>query len=244
MNSSLPDKSTPAGAQLVGGVWLPATERHFVGMMKDNKKNHRVVDGKLTYQYRKLEAAMKEIPANRRRGCLDIGAHVGLWAMWLVKEFEHVHCFEPMQAFADILPFNMPAENYTLHNTALGKVTGTAQLLVPQGVTGNAHIVTGGKAPTPEYASQPQFEVQVVPLDAMHFEQPIDFIKIDVEGYELQVVEGAEQTLRTHKPFIVIEQKGNDNKFFGQPKEAALNYLRKLGMRHRWDIGGDWFLGW
>ncbi len=105
----------PPNAKLVGGVWLPEGERHFVEMMLHNKKRRHVEDGKHTYQWHKIQAVLRALPADRRRVCLDIGAHVGLWAMWLVREFAHVHSFEPVAAHADIYPFNMPSDNYTLH---------------------------------------------------------------------------------------------------------------------------------
>jgi FkbM family methyltransferase len=227
------------GAKLVGGVWLPETEHHFVKMMVDNKKNHREVDGKLTYQYRKLEDAMNRIPKDRKRVCVDIGAHVGLWAMHLCKFFQHVHCFEPIKLHGDILPHNMPKDNYTLHRCALGDVARKVAIEVPPGVTGNAHVVGAG-------------DIDCYPLD--HFvmtpdgfpliEGHIDFIKIDVEGFELQVVQGAKETLLKHKPFMVLEQKGNDTKFMGQPRNAALNWLLGIGMVSLNEIGGDHFLGW
>lgn len=224
---------TVPGAKLVGGVWLPETEHHFVKMMTLNTKNHREVKGKLTYQYRKLEAAMRDIPKDRRRTCIDIGAHVGLWAMWLVGEFKFVHCFEPIALHADILPHNMPSDNYKIHRFALGDTVGAVKIEVPPGVTGNAHVVPG------------EGTIPMRPLDDFDFEtEQIDFIKIDVEGFELQVVKGAEQLLRKHRPFMVLEQKGNDQKFFNQPREAALNWCRSIGMKPRYEIGGDWFIGW
>lgn len=234
-----------AGAKLVGGVWLPATEHHFEKMMVQNTKNHRRVDGKLTYQYRKLEAAMQMIPADRRRTCLDIGAHVGLWAMWLVKEFEHVHCFEPVPLHRAILPHNMPTDNYTVHAVALGSEAGTVNIVVPQGVTGNAHVVPPGTVQAPDYAKEPQVcGVEMVTLDSMFFAVPIDFIKIDVEGFELEVLKGARETLLKNKPYMVLEQKGNDAKFFNQPKLSGLTYAQSLGMKIRKEIGGDYLLGW
>ncbi len=65
-----------ANAKLVGGVWMPATERHFVEMMRPGAKRHAIRDGKWTYQTHKLDTAMRYV--ENRRVCIDIGAHVGL----------------------------------------------------------------------------------------------------------------------------------------------------------------------
>lgn len=219
------------GAKKVGGVWLPETEKHFVEMMLHNSKNHREVDGKLTYQYRKLEAAMKRIPAERRRRCLDVGAHVGLWAMWLVREFAWVECFEPIEAFSSILPHNMSADNYTLHKLALGDQEGSVSFMVTPHNTGNSHVVEG------------EGDIPVRTIDSFEFCE-VDFIKIDVEGFELKVVQGAKETLLRERPFMVLEQKGNDVALMGGKRNEALEWCRGLGMKPLYEIGDDWFLSW
>jgi FkbM family methyltransferase len=220
----------PARAKLVGGVWLPDTEQHFVEMMLHNKKRTRVVDGKHTYQYHKLEAAMAFVPPERRRVAVDIGAHVGLWSMWLVKLFGHVHAFEPVAHHAVLFAWNVPAANVTLHRVALGERAGAVSLTVPPEQTGNAHVAGDG-------------EVPMLRLDSLRLAR-VDFLKIDVEGYELPVLRGAEQTLRRCKPIMVVEQKGNDAKFYGQPRNAAAGWLKTLGARDLQTISGDHIMGW
>jgi len=236
---------TPRDARLVGGVWLPAGEEHFTDWMQHSRKA-RTVEGKLTYQYHKLEAAVRLQPADRREVALDIGAHVGLWAMWLVRAFAHVHAFEPVPSLAGILPFNMDRANWTLHRTALGARTGTVAITVPEDVTGNAHVAVEGRHPGARYARTDAAEtwlgVPMTTLDALAIAH-VDFIKIDVEGYELPVVQGARETILRRRPNIVIEQKGNDS-IYGDPKDAALAYLRALGMTPLEEVGGDWILGW
>lgn len=221
------------GAKLVGNVWLPATEQHFVEMMIHNRKNHREVEGKLTYQYRKLEAAMKRIPADRRRRCLDIGAHVGLWAMWLQKEFAWVECFEPVEAFAAILPHNMTQDNYTLYRVACGAEEGLVAFDINPAITGNTHV----------NLKRADGTVPVRTIDSYDFRE-VDFIKIDVEGFELKVVQGARETLLRERPFMVLEQKGNDAKLMGGKKNEALDWCKGIGMVAEYEIGDDWFLHW
>ncbi len=220
----------PPHAKLVGGVWLPEGERHFVEMMLHNKKRRHVEDGKYTYQWHKIQAVLRALPADRRRVCLDIGAHVGLWAMWLVREFEHVHSFEPVAAHADIYPFNMPSDNYTLHRCALGETEGAVRIELDPEQSGCAHV--GGPG-----------EIPMRTLDSFGFER-VDLIKIDVEGYELPVVRGATETILRCRPVMIVEQKGNDAKTYGQPRDAALGYLKGLGLREIHCIAGESILGW
>jgi FkbM family methyltransferase len=234
----------PGNARLVGGVWLPDTEEHFEEMMLRNKRM-RVVDGKHTYQYHKIEAAMRFQPIDRRRVCLDIGAHVGLWAMWLTKWFDVVHSFEPVPWFANIYPYNVNMEKARLYPVALGDRADEVSISVPEDMTGNSHIAIPGRVPDRRdgHGDVRQCDsVSMIPLDSLEFAD-VDFIKIDVEGYELQVVQGAVETIKRWSPNIVIEQKGNEQAY-GQPRDAACSFLRGLGMRDLQVISGDHIMGW
>jgi hypothetical protein len=70
------------------GVWFPDGEKHFPDWMT---KNGEVVDGRGTYQIKKLREAMGWV--KKLRTAVDVGGHVGLWAMHLAKKFEHLHAF-------------------------------------------------------------------------------------------------------------------------------------------------------
>ena len=235
----------PQGAKLVGGVWLPASEEHFVEMMSPGAKRFREVAGRWTYQYHKIERAMKVQPEGRRRICLDIGGHVGLWAMWLTGWFDTVHSFEPVPGFADIYPLNVNMRRAVLHRLALGGREGEVTISIPLDMTGNSHVAIPGRDPDRRDGHGPVDQISGVPmvtLDSLGFDD-VDFVKIDVEGYELPVVQGARETLLRNRPNIVIEQKGND-RFYGDPPRAALSFLEGLGMRKLDLISGDYILGW
>ncbi len=79
-------------------------------------------------------------------------------------------------------------------------------------------------------------------LDSFGFED-VDFIKIDVEGFERAVIEGGERTIRTWRPNIVVEQKGNEAAY-GEPRDAALTLLKSWGMKPLEVLSGDWVMGW
>ena len=234
----------PPRAKRVAGVWLPEGERHFEDMILNHSKVG-VVDGKGTYQVHKLRAALRHQPPWRRRVCLDVGAHVGLWAMWLVREFDHVHSFEPVPLHADIYPFNVDAANATLHRAALGREAGTVSITVPLDQTGNAHIAIEGRHPGTRHGGDDTDTWHGVPmaaLDSFGFAD-VDLIKIDVEGTERAVIEGGRETILRCRPNVVIEQKGNEAAY-GEPRDAAVRTLRALGMEPLEVISGDWILGW
>ncbi|MFQ5954705.1 MAG: FkbM family methyltransferase [Kiloniellales bacterium] len=239
----------PGGARLVGGVWLPATERHLVEIMQPGAKRHAVRGGKWTYQLHKLEAAVGLVPGDRRRVAVDVGAHVGLWSMWLVKMFEHVHAFEPVPLHARLFERNVTDHNHTLYRIALGDREGRVSLSVPPDQTGHAHVADGARPHDqrggmlgPETWERIA-EVPMKTLDGLGLEQ-VDFIKVDVEGYELKVIEGARETLLRCRPVLVVEQKGNDRAVYGGGQDEALGWLNSIGARRLCVISGDYIIGW
>lgn len=236
----------PRHAKLVGGVWLPKSEVHFEDMMLRNRKRSRVVAGKHTYQYHKIEAALRHQPAARRRVCLDIGGHVGLWAMWLTEAFALVHSFEPVPLHADLYERNVDMTKARLHRIALGRESGSVSVTVPLLQTGGAHVATPQANPGAKYNpgndSETWHGVPMVTLDSLRIAD-VDLIKIDVEGYELPVIEGGRETILRWRPNIVIEQKGNEAAF-GEPRNAALDRLKSWGMREIQVISGDYIMGW
>lgn len=239
----------PAGARLVGGVWLPAGERHLVEMMRPGAKRHTLRGGKWTYQLHKLEAALGFLPADRRRVAVDVGAHVGLWSMWLVSAFEHLHAFEPVPLHAELFERNVVARNCTLHRMALGDRAGRVSLSVPPDQTGHAHIADGARAHHQRgggLGPESWAHISGVPigtLDGLGLDR-VDFIKVDVEGYELAVLKGARETLLRCRPVLVVEQKDNDRSVYGGTRDEALAWLAALGARRLKVISGDYILGW
>ena len=67
-------------------------------------------------------------------------------------------------------------------------------------------------------------KIELKKLDDYEFTN-IDFIKIDVEGFENQAVLGAKETLIRNKPIVIVEQKGFSNKY-GEKEFEAIDTLK------------------
>jgi FkbM family methyltransferase len=215
----------------VGGVWLPAHEQHMSYWMTTNKKA-RTVDGKLTYQYHKLEAALQHVRVWDM--CIDVGGHVGLWAMHLSKRFDFLHAFEPVSLHRKCFAMNMPANNYMLHKEACGAAPGKVTIITTKGSSGDSKVdpaATGG-------------DVDVVRLDdALPGLTGCGLIKLDCEGYEIFALQGAAGILQANRPVVVVEQKHNFAEKYGQDKQGAVLWLReKQGYRQAQEIGGDFIM--
>ena len=209
----------------VGGVWLPAHETHLVAWMQNRNE---IVDGKLTYQYHKLQAALGYVKAWRT--AVDVGAHCGLWSMHLVKRFASVQAFEPVEDHRQCFASNVAAMNVRLHACALGEVDGKCSIHTSRTSSGDSWVDGSGNIPIQRLDD---FDL----LD-------VDFIKLDCEGYELLALKGGEQMLKRCRPCVIVEQKPGRAQKFGLEETAAVNYLQDLGAKLRQVMSGDYILSW
>jgi FkbM family methyltransferase len=212
-----------------GGVFLPDGETHLVEWMR--KVNHRI-DGKLTYQWKKIEAALAHV--KQWRTAIDVGAHCGLWSMHLAKRFQLVHAFEPVAAHRECFEANLRGAPMTwvLHPMALGEAAGSVRMETARSSSGDTRVAGDGDIPLRR--------MDEIVLDAL----PVDFIKLDCEGYELFALRGGESILKRWQPCIIVEQKPGRGQRFGLPEHGAVDYLQGLGAKLRKEISGDFVLSW
>ena len=133
---------------------------------------------------------------------LDVGANIGIYSYVLHRLGLQVHAFEPQPACAAII--SAWAENkqgLTVHTAAIGAAPGQLVLHTP--------IVDGKPVPTrasflPFNGPGLQMKVPIVTLDSLAA-RSVSFIKIDVEGYEFEVLKGATVLLDEYRPILLIE---------------------------------------
>lgn len=213
------------GTRQVFGWSIPASDAHFEGYLAKSVE----MLGRRAYQPHHIDACLKACAA--RRTAVDIGAHVGFWSYYLAAHFRHVHAFEPVAEFARCFRENVTQANVTLHETALGSAEGRVAMASPAGNTGMTHVAPddGDDAP-------------LTTLDAFSLTE-VDFIKIDVEGYERFVIDGARKTLAANRPVVIVEQKSGADRY-GIGRYDALAELQDLGavIIHR--VVDDFILAW
>lgn len=210
-----------------GGWQFPDGEEHLVEWMG---KSNTVVSGRLAYQYPKIELALSH--CREFRSALDVGCHVGLWSLHLASRFEHVDAFEPMPAHRECFVENVKAFNVTLHPVALGDKESDVRMTTYAGNSGHSHVADVG-----------DIVAQMRTLDSYKFTD-VDFLKIDTEGFELQVLRGAVDTLVRCKPVIIVEQKANNGSRYGYDDRAALPFLQAMGARVVAERARDYVLVW
>jgi FkbM family methyltransferase len=215
------------------GWWLPDDEHHMIEWMQ---KAQQTRDGMLQYQFHKYEAALQFMPPHRGTA-VDVGAHIGFWSRNMALDFEQVVAFEPVPRHAECWRRNMADfQNAVLHECALGAASGTVSLTnQAQGASGDATI-TMDPGDTALAVG-----VKQVTLDSLAL-PGCDFLKIDCEGYEQFVIQGAEQTIKRFKPCVIVEQKPGHARRFGLRQRGAVHLLTWWGMTVRKEITGDYIL--
>lgn len=130
---------------------------------------------------------------------IDIGANVGTHTVAFSKKAQRVISFEPQPHTYRILCANLAINNcinVESHQVALGNHEDQV-LILPIDPT-KTHSSPGARLAG--YGEK----VRLATLDSFGF-NPISFIKIDVEEMELEVLQGAERTLRTQSPLVYVE---------------------------------------
>lgn len=131
-----------------------------------------------------------------------------------------VHAFEPEGVALTCLRRNMERyPNVKVHGVALGRWNEPAALSYDGLNLGSGHL-------TPDTSGL----VDVVNLDAVAQDWPrLDFVKIDVEGYEPWVLEGAVETLSRLRPVLLIEINQTTLGWLGLKPEDVYEWLTVLG---------------
>lgn len=136
------------------------------------------------------------------RTYIDIGASTGTTSSPFINSFEKIYCFEPNpNSFKDLSKFS----ELICHNYALGN-TNEKKLLVMNTTTQNPEHGSLSDIRTEGWNKTETYEVEIKRLDDFKFDF-VDFIKIDTEQYELEVVQGALKIIKKHKPTIFFENK-------------------------------------
>ncbi len=141
---------------------------------------------------------------SRKKGlAVDAGANKGVYLYHLSRHYRSVMGFEPLPALASYLKQAAPA-NALVQRLALSNAPGTATLRLPRGYNElgslEAHTAETWTASGPVE----EHEVELRTLDSFALDD-VALLKIDVEGHELAVLEGAQQTISRCKPTILVE---------------------------------------
>lgn len=154
---------------------------------------------------------------------IDIGANIGFYSYALSKICTRVEAFEPNPKCLDVLKaYN--AKNIGTHNEGLSSQSGFLELHIP---VVNGKEMAGHGSVNGLNIAHVSRKITVSKLDDYEFKQ-VSFIKIDVEGHELEVIRGAKDTLLREKPNLLIEIEQRHLSF---PMNMIFDELVRLGYK-------------
>lgn len=163
---------------------------------------------------------------------VDVGANLGLYTRTLAGLAARVHAFEPSPDMAAMLR-RTSARNVTVHEVALSDGEGRAVLRIPRAgdhlTHGLASLEQGAIGDRDALVT----EVARKRLDSM-IDEPVSFVKVDVEGHELSVLRGATALTAHSRPVFLVEAEdrhrpGATESIFSFFRERAYEgfYLRE-----------------
>ena len=178
-------------------------------------------------RYGEVELHLLEFLCRRNADALDIGANDGSYVHYLRRYARHVFAYEPMPSLANALREKFP-RRVTVEAMALSDRSGTVELRSP---VVNGVVITGCSTISDEAAATyPGHRGVQVPMHRLDdvYRGNAGFIKIDVEGHEQAVLDGAVETIRRCRPRMLVEI---DDRLSPGGLERARGYFTHLGYR-------------
>lgn len=170
--------------KLVGRTWIPDGDTFFPPYFERGD----------VFELGNLLTALKHV-----RGwevAVDGGAHVGSWSRYMADKFARVYAYEPHPDNYECLIANCGhLENVQPMRFALGKENG--EIALAAGNNGGCWHQVPGRG------------TLVMPLPDVG---ALDFLKLDIEGFEADVIEGAAEQIQRYRPVVLIEEKALPHK--------------------------------
>ena len=178
-------------------------------------------------RYGEVELHLLEFLCRRDEDAIDVGANDGSYVHYLRRHARQVIAFEPMPTLARALRRKF-ARGVVVESLALSDKTGTVSLCMPvvDGVVVTGCSTVSAKA-SAAYPAHRAIEVPMDRLDNVYGDQ-VGFIKIDVEGHEQAVLDGAVETVRRCQPRMLVEV---DERLSPGGLTRAKAYFGDLGYR-------------
>lgn len=137
---------------------------------------------------------------------IDVGGNYGMYTFYASRRFSTCYTFEPLPYFEPIYKQGFKNKNVVWQPVALSDKEETAIMRMPVCDRGYSTIDSRNRleGKVDESDGIVNVEVKTNRLDS-HEIRSVGFLKVDVEGHEMEVLLGAAQTIRSSKPVILVE---------------------------------------
>jgi FkbM family methyltransferase len=181
------------------------------------------------YEVELLEYMNKCLSPRKSLGdIIDVGANIGNHSVYFGKFLaQQLISIEANPDMIATLTKNLKANinNFVLYDCAVGEEDGYGKIIIPDGVENNF-----GSAQVKIIESQSGIKIRTIDAIVAEYESnkrtlDIAMMKVDVEGMEIDVLKGAVQTIKAHRPHLFLEA------ITPKDKEIIDNYLAPLGYK-------------
>ncbi len=167
---------------------------------------------------------------------IDVGVYRGVYSYEMSKYSKQVHSFEPNPIIFKYINENLKKiiKNIILYEYALSDKNGILDLKVPirnkkfnkknyeeYYLMGRATVHKENK-----FQDYETFKINSRRIDDFKFDNKISLMKIDVEGHEIEVIDGAKITIEKNKPVLLVEIEEQHSK---KNVNDSINYINTLG---------------
>lgn len=189
----------------VNGFWVPSNDIH----LEEWKVGQPFTQNKCLLKF--LDYCQTQ---NKKfKTVIDIGAWCGTWAKAMEPFAKKVIAFEP-----DKVHFACLERNCTINCDPRQEAVGSE----------NKHVSLTEDDFTQSKRVEKEGDIRMVTLDSLAYEN-VDLIKIDVEGYEMEVLKGANNTLADTQ-YLMIELNNNTKKY-GSSNIDVEKHIKSLGFK-------------
>ena len=176
-----------------------------------------------------------DLYGSRFRGAIDCGANIGSMTYAMALLYDRIWALEPWPANFRALETNsvrFPASDIMLLEKAAGAENKLGTMYSSHKSRRDAHLEEAPKGKKGD-----AFTVDVVKLDTLiPLDTPIDLIKLDVEGTEIDVLRGAARIIDTYRPLIFAEFKQPD-------KVEGVGFMESIGYKQLGVSGHNYIFG-
>ncbi len=174
-----------------------------------------------------LESELKLLKwiVNPGDNVIDVGANRGIYSYKLWKLGANIEVFEPNSVCLNVLiAWSSGKDRVSINAVALSDKIGVAELHIPVDLYGIEHDASASLNSVDFFSARNEY-VELRTLDSFSFDK-VTFIKIDVEGHELNVLLGARNLLEEQKPSLLIEV---EQRHCQHSITNVFNFLKDLG---------------